>query len=146
MVLIPTKIKVQLGIEQGTVYNFSPEKGIVNHYFIVLNKNPKKDDEIYLVSFTSNKDDVLRFIEHFDFDRKTYVEIETNECPFLPRESESCINCNKTRRYDLQKLIDLIDGSDGSCYSKISNKLMVRIIEGVKASKMVPEDIKRVLC
>jgi len=146
MVLIPTKIKVQLGIEQGSVYNFSPEKGVVNHYFIVLNKNPKKDAEIYLVSFTSNKDDVLRFIEHFNFDRKTYVAIENNECPFLPRESESCINCNRTRRYDIQKLIELIDGSDGGCYSKISAKLMERIIDGVKASKLVAGDIKSVLC
>jgi hypothetical protein len=145
MIFVPNDIKIRAGIEQGSVYNFSPDKSVPNHYFIVLNKNPKKDSEIYLASFTSKKDNVIRFVNNSSCDPRTCVEVITGECPFLPRESESCVNCNQTRKYNIQKLVELVDTTNGSCYPKISESLMTRIIEGVKLSRLVASDIRTAL-
>ena len=146
MIYIPNDAKVRGGIEQGSVYNFAPNKGVANHYHIVLNKNPKKDDEVYLVSFTSSKENTLRYIKNFNFDIKTLVEIENGECSFLSKPQESCINCNFLKKYDIQKLIDLINDSNGSCnYPTIQDKLIKRIIEGVKKSTLISDEIKSFL-
>ncbi|MEK7107042.1 MAG: hypothetical protein AAB899_02545 [Patescibacteria group bacterium] len=140
---IPNEVKVKVGIEQGCVYNFSPDIAIPNHYFIVLNKAPKDDNEIYLASFTSNKEGVKRFIQHHKLDEKTYIEIKKGDCSFLATSKESCINCNQFRRYDVQKLIERIDASDGSCnYPKIPETLLKKILIGIGASKMIAKDVK----
>lgn len=146
MVFIPNEAKVKIGIRQGCVYNFSPKDGIPNHYFIVLNKEPKKDDEIYLASFTSNKKDTLNHIKHFGFDIKTFVEVKENEYLSLPKTEKTCVNCNFVRKFDLNKLIELIDISDGSCdYPVLPKSLMDKIIEGVKLSPVVGKDVKDAL-
>lgn len=134
---------MKVGIEQGCVYNFSPDTAIPNHYFIVLNKTPKDDEEIYLASFTSNKEGVLRFIEHHKLDEKTYIEVEKGDCPFLSSSKESCINCNQLRRYEIQKLIERIDASNGSCnYPKVPETLLKKILEGVGVSRMIAKAVK----
>ena len=68
MISIPPKVIVRVDIEQGVVYNFSDNKDTPNHYFVVLNKNLKEDKEIYLVSFTTKKENALRHIKHFNLD------------------------------------------------------------------------------
>jgi hypothetical protein len=143
MVFIPNEIKVRIGIRQGSIYNFSPKYGIPNHYFIVLNKEPKRDDEIYLASFTSKKNDALNHIKHYSLDIKTFIQIGEGECLFLPKPKESCINCNFVRKVDLSKLVELIDASSGCCdYPAISESLIIKIIDGVKLSPMIGKDVK----
>ncbi|MEK7586868.1 MAG: hypothetical protein AAB453_03300 [Patescibacteria group bacterium] len=131
-----------MSIEQGAVYNFSGNKTIPNHYFVVINKNPKKDREIYLVSFTTKKENAVRHIKHFQLNMKTYVEVAEGECDFLPRWKESCINSNYVRKYEIQELTEILENSNGQNYPKISDKLLKRIIEGVKASRLIGKDIK----
>lgn len=146
MIRIPNSVTVRIGIQRGSIYNFSPEKGVSNHYFVVINKDPKNEDDMFLVSFTSNKGNVLRFISQHNFDTKTCVNVEDGECAFLPTGKKSCVNCNYVRRYSMQKLIELIDESNGgSNYPKAEESLLDKIIIGVKASKMVAEDIKNSL-
>jgi hypothetical protein len=146
MIPIPNKVKVQIGIRQGSVYNFSPKDGVPNHYFIVLNKEPKTDNEIYLASFTSNKKGTLNYIKHFNLDVRTFVEIEEKNCSFLPKPKESCINCNFVRKLDLIKLVELINISNGCCdYPVIHGSLMIKIFEGIKISTMVGKDVKDAL-
>lgn len=142
MIPIPPEVIVRVGIEQGVAYNFSDNKDTPKHYFVVLNKNPKRDKEIYLVSFTTQKVNALRHIKHLKLDIRTYVEVTKNDCSFLPRWNESCVNCNYVKKYDIQELVEIIENSNGKNYSKISDNLLRRIIEGVKASRLVGRDIK----
>jgi len=138
MVLISNEVKVLAGIEQGSVYNFSPQDGIVNHYYVVLNKNPKNDDEINLAPFTTKKDNVLRFIKIKNLDEKTYVSVEKGECKFLPPRDNIGIDCNRLLYISKEKLIELINYSDGSCnYPKLNTKLFDKIKEGVMVSILV---------
>ncbi len=65
-----------------------------------------------------------------------------NDCSFLPRWNESCVNCNYFKKYDIQELVKRMEDSNGGNYPKISGKLLKRIIEGVKASRMIGKDIK----
>jgi len=143
MIFIGNNIKVKTGIEQGCIYNFSPKDGVSNHYYMVLNKNPKTDDEIYLAPFTSKKEKILKFIEYAKLDRKTFVDIPDKECTFLPRPKEGGIDCSRPIEVTLTKLIQLIDESSGSCnYPKAGQTLIQRVIDGVKLSPMVKPVIK----
>ena len=146
MIHIPNDAKVALGIRQGQVYNFSPKSGVDNHYFVVLNKNPRNDTEIYLAPFTTKKEKVLNFIEINKLGKGTCVEIKKGDCKFLPREDSTVIDCNRLVYTDLARLIELIDESSGNCnYSQIKQELMSKIIGAVKASKMVKNIIKESL-
>src|SRR3989344_4594871 len=131
MIHFPNRVKVKINIEQGCVYNFSPRDSIPNHYYIVLNKNPKESEEIYLAPFTTKKENVLKFITSRRLDKKTFVEIEEGECPFLPRRLKSGVDCNRLLPpISIEDLIMLIDKSDGDCeYPKVNDKLLNRILE-----------------
>lgn len=146
MVDIPNRIKVILGIRQGQVYNFSPKSGVSNHYYVVLNKSPKDDKEIYLAPFTTKKEKVLKFIEVARLDKKTCVEITRGDCKFLPQEDSTIIDCNRLIYTDIAQLVDLINESAGNCnYPQIKPELITRVIEAVKASKMVKNIVKDLL-
>ena len=142
---IPNDIQVKIGLECGSVYNFSPKKDIVNHYYMVVNRKPKDVEELFLVRFTSKKDVVLEFIKTHRLNEKTFVQVKKGECNALPKEEESYINCNFINKYDINTLVNLIDESNGRCYPKASNELVERIMEGLKSSRMIGKDIKEAL-
>ena len=143
---ITTTVKVKIGIEQGSVYNFAPKDVVPNHYFIVLNKNPKRDSEIHLAPFTTKRGKILNFISLQKLSTETFVEIKEDECVFLPRREESCVDCNRLIKISLENLIELIDSSNGSCnYPKVEEALLERVIKGVRASRMVSTAIKATL-
>lgn len=142
---IPNDVHVRVGLECGSVYNFSPEKEVLNHYYIVLNKKPKQNKELFLTRFTSKREVVLEFIKTRKLDIKTFVEVRKGECSALPKEDESYINCNFIHKYDIDTLVKLIDESNGTCYPKASNELIERIIEGLKSSRMIGRDVKKLL-
>ncbi len=138
MVEMSNEIKVSLGIEQGRVYNFSPKDGVVNHYYVVLNRNPQKDSEINLAPFTTKKEKVLKFIGIKKLNINTYVAIEKGECPFLPSRDNAGIDCNRLIYTTKERLIELINESNGSCdYPVLEKSLLKKVVDGVKASRMV---------
>ena len=146
MVVISNEIKVRIGIGQGSVYNFSPKDAVDNHYYVVLNKDPKKDSELNLAPFTTKRDKVLKFIELRKLNIKTYVVIEKGECPSPPLRDDTGIDCNRLIYVDKETLIELINESDGSCnYPSLNKNLLKRVIEGVKVSRMVKPTAKEAL-
>jgi len=146
MIFITNDVKVRAGIEQGCIYNFSPKDGILNHYYIILNKNPKTDKELYLIPFTTKKEKILKFIEYRKLDRKTFVDIPDKECLFLSRPKDCGLDCNRPIEVTLDKLIELIDNSNGSCnYQKAGINLIKQMIYGVGVSPMVKPVIKMLL-
>ena len=147
MIHFPNDVKIKVCIEQGSVYNFSPQEGVVNHYYVVLNKNPQKDSEIYLAPFTTKRDSVLRLIEIRGLETKTLVLVEEGECSFLRRRDETSIDCNRLMpSVSIDELVELINGSNGNCnYPKVEKTLMSRVIEGVNASRMVSDNVKKLL-
>lgn len=146
MIYVPNEVKVKIGIEQGCIYNFSPVNNVSNHYYLVLNKNPKQDSEIYLAPFTTKKEKVLKFIEFRKLDKATFVLLNEKECVFLPYKKEAGIDCNRLLHTEINTLIQLIDNSKGSCnYPKAEKTLLERVLIGVKASSMVSPNIKSFL-
>lgn len=138
MVDIPNRVKVLAAIAQGSIYNFSPKVGVSNHYYVVLNKNPKEDEEINLAVFTTKKENVLKFIEVKKLNKITYVDIIKGECSFLPIRDNMGIDCNRLVYINKERLIELIDDSNGSCnYPILEENILKKVIEGVKASNMV---------
>ncbi len=143
---MPNEIVVKVGIQQGQVYNFAPKDGVPNHYFVVLNKDPKNGDVIHLAPFTTKKANVLKFIKFLKLDAQTFVELLIGECPFLARPADSGIDCNRLISPTLDELVQLIDLSDGSVkYPTIEASLLVRVIAGVKVSRLVSQAIKDTL-
>ena len=145
MIVISNEVKIRAGIEQGCVYNFSPLVGVYNHYYVVLNKNPKSDDEIYLAPFTTKKEKVLKMIELARLDLKTCVEVTKSDCSFLLHKS-TVIDCNRVISTTVEDLIGLIEKSEGSCnYPKLSEGLLERVLNGVRVSRMVKPVVKGVV-
>lgn len=142
-ILISNQIKVSIGIKQGCLYNFSPKSGVSNHYYIVLNRNPKDNQEIHLAPFTTKKESVLKLIELKKLDRKTFVEIKKGDCNSLPQRDEMGIDCNRLIHVDIETLIELIDKSNGSCnYPDLRQDILEKVIEGVKLSRLVKPSAK----
>jgi len=146
MIFISNNAKIRIGIKQGNIYNFSPKSGVGNHYYIVLNKNPKTDEQVFFVYFTTKKQKVVDFIKIRNFDILTMVEIKKGECSFLSKRGETCVNCNYVFGCKLEELVCLVDNSNGNCgYPPVSASLLERILSGIKLSKMVSKSIKNLL-
>ena len=134
---------VRVGIQQGQIYNFSPEDEVDNHYYVVLNKNPKSDTELYLAMFTTQKDHARKLIELRRLGSNTLVEVKNGECSFLPRSLDSVINCNFVLRISIDDLILRIEQSNGTVrYPTLEEGFMNRVKEGILASRLISPVIK----
>jgi len=144
--LISNKVKVLAGIEQGSIYSFCPQNGVNRHYYVVISKNPQSHKEIYLLCFTTKKNTVLKLIESMKLSEKTYIETKTNDCPDLPRRTNTGLNCNRPICLNKEDLIILINDTNGSCnYKPLKKSTLKKVLKGVIASDMVNPLIKK-LC
>lgn len=143
---IPNDVKVALLIGQGSVYRFSPQNDVINHYYVVVNRSPKDDETLYLVYFTTKKDKISDFISTRGLHSSTMVEINHRDCPFLPNKDNGCINCNSLLEINKSELIERINESNGSCgFPKVPGTVLSRIIEGIKNSRLVKPKVKELI-
>jgi len=88
---IPLKIRIPLCIEQGAVFNFrmeidGPNRQSKNRYFVVLNRNPKTDTALVLVTSTTQVAKRKEFVQRAGITDQTIVSISPNEYPVFTRE------------------------------------------------------------
>jgi hypothetical protein len=95
-------MQVRFGIAPGAVYIIEKDGDVHEHYFVVLNLDPKSDENVVLVSATTKHENEQRYIALRQFGESTLVKINTNESTVITREST--FNCN---RYIAPTLADL---------------------------------------
>ncbi len=145
---IPPKIRIPLCIEQGCVYNFYIDFGDLkreskNRYFVVLNKNPKTDTVLVMVTCTKQIDKKKEFIKKRGISQTTLVEVKAQEhCAIIV---DSVFNCNDVLEVKMSDLIRKIEENGSMNYPKISDGILSKLIAGVKDSPMVPKTIKDII-
>src|SRR3989338_10607810 len=94
---IPVKIRIALCIEQGAVFNFhmeveGPKRQSKNRYFVVLNRNPKTDTALILVTSTTQIEKRREFVKRAGINEQTIVSVSPKE--YAVFSAESAFNFN----------------------------------------------------
>lgn len=145
---IPPKIRIPLCIEQGSVFNFHIDFGGTgreskNRYFVVLNKNPKTDTVLIMITSTSQISKKKDFIKRARISEKTIVTVSPAEyCIF---KQESAFNCNSVFEVKIDDLIRKIEENGSMNYPKISDAILAKLKIGVNESPRVSAEIKKIL-
>lgn len=145
---IPVKIRIPLCIEQGSVFNFyidfnDSKRQSKNRYFVVLNRNPKTDLALIMVTSTSQIQKRLEFIRRANISDKTIVEIKAKE--YRVFSCDCAFNCNEVFEVKMSDLIQKIEENGSMNYPKLPDNLIKRVIAGVNDSPQVSQDIKGLL-
>jgi hypothetical protein len=145
---IPSAIRIPICIEQGSVFNFLHEvQGVgrqsKNRYFVVMNRNPKTDTVLLLVTPTTQIEKKRSFVRLAGISNETIVEVTPAECQMLSHNS--AFNCNDLIEVKLSDLVAKIENNGSDHFSKIPELIMKKLIYGVKESPMVSEDHKKLL-
>lgn len=145
---IPPKIRIPLCIEQGSVFNFfidfsDSKRQSKNRYFIVLNKNPKTDTALIMVTSTRQIQKKKEFVKRAGITEKTIVEVRAKEHPMFT--SDSAFNCNEVFEVKMKDLIRKIEENGSMNYPKLNDGILKRIIVGINESPEVSQAIKNLI-
>ncbi len=145
---IPVKIRISLSVEQGSVFNFRFEpKGVgresKNRYFAVLNRNPKTDTALIMLTSTTQVAKKREFFNRAGISEKTIVIVTPSEYSVF--KTESAFNCNDIYEVKMSDLIKKIEDGGSMNYPKLSDKVLNKLIIAVNASPLVSVAIKKLL-
>jgi len=145
---IPPRVRVPLCIEQGSVFNFflevdGPGRESKNRYFVVLNRNPKTDTALILLTSTTKVAKQLEYARRSGISGDTIVLVSPDD--YLPFSDDCAFNCNDVHKVCMSDLVRKIeeDGSDN--YPKMPAGIINKLIKGVYVSPLVEQDIKKFL-
>lgn len=142
---IPPKIRIPLCVEQGSVFNFFVDFGdskrqSKNRYFVVLNRNPKTDTALIMVTSTTQIQKKREFVKRAGISDKTIVEVKTKEHYIFT--SDSAFNCNEIFEVNMSDLIRKIEENGSMNYPKLPDDILKRIIVGINESPKISQSIK----
>lgn len=142
---IPPKIRIPFCIEQGSVFNFfidfdDSKRQSKNRYFVVLNRNPKTDTALLMVTSTTQTQKRREFVRRVGISEETIVEVHEKEYSVFT--SDSAFNCNEIFEVKMDVLIRKIEENGSMNYPKLPDDILKRIISGVNESPEVSQSIK----
>ena len=142
---LPTLNVIVATIKEGSVYYFvqSHFPSSEPHYFVILNPNPMDSTSLIVVNTTSNVKGREKFVKSRKFPESTLVKVGPSDCSFLRKTS--VFDCNKPGEYTPQKLVERCKKGAFRHKDAISEKVLRQLKEGLEASPMVEERIKRIV-
>ncbi len=148
MIRISPQIRIPLCIERGSVFNFyiefdNPKRQSKNRYFVVLNRKPKDDLVLVMLTPTTKIEKTKTFVKNCEIDLKTVVEVRSGEHCIFTRGS--VFNCNDAFEVGINDLIRKIEENGSMNYPKISENILAKLIIGIKASPRVSFAVKKLL-
>jgi len=145
---IPVKIRIALCIEQGAVFNFrmevdGPKRQSKNRYFVVLNRNPKTDTALVLVTSTTQIAKRKEFVQRAGISEQTIVSVSPKEYSVFT--SESAFNCNDVIEVSMDDLIRKVEDDGSMNYPKMPDSIVAKLIIGINESPRISPAIKKLL-
>ncbi len=139
---IPPEVQLKATLRSGSVYYFIETTFASRepHYFIVLNHHPATDDVLILVCSSSQKERVKR--RRRGLPAATLVEISQAEYKDFPTAA-SIVDCNYVVQKTVSQLLAKIEQGELKFKSVMDNALVDKLRNGVLASPVVAEDIKK---
>jgi hypothetical protein len=111
-----------------------------NRYFVVLNRNPKTDTALIMVTSTTQIQKKREFVKRAGISDKTIVEIKAKEhCIFT---SDSAFNCNDIFEVNMSDLVRKIEKNGSMNYPKLPDNILKRIVAGINESPKISQSIK----
>jgi hypothetical protein len=135
-------LNLRLSLKAGSVYYFvdreitSPEP----HYFVVLNKNPIRNEILILAIVTSNIDRIRRLRLTAP---QTIVEFGRSE--YRPLTLASIVDGNDLLEKDLSDFAERWERREIKECLRVSDVLLARLLSAVLASELVTEEVKALL-
>jgi hypothetical protein len=120
-----------------------PGRQSKNRYFVVLNRNPKTDTALILVTSTTQVAKRLEFIKRAGISEKTIVFVSDREYKVFTKES--VFDCNEVIEVAMSDLIKKIEDNGSMNYPKIPDSILAKLIVGVNESPRVSEAFKKML-
>jgi len=146
---VPLKIvinNIEDSFEVSKLYLFKNkdyDKNAPKHYHISI--KVKNDNYVLLTLITSQVDKKKKF---YELSNHTLLEslilISNNDIDVLSKES--CIDCNQPIFLTTEELLAKIDGDIEFIDVKIDTNLKRKIVQAIKKSLMVRDEIKEQIC
>jgi hypothetical protein len=147
---IPAEVTVRVCIEQGSVYHYLLESinndGILykgKRFLVVLNKDPKTDMVLILVTVTKQVEHQKEYIKRIGEDPSTLVSISKVNFPRL--SVDSVVNCNDIYETSMADLINDIENGGKVFFEKLPKIVIDDLLAGVMKSNMVSLEHKELL-
>ena len=145
---IPIKVRIPLCIEQGSVFNFHMEvegtnRQSKNRYFVVLNRNPKTDMALILVTSTTQVAKRKEFVQRAGISEQTIVSVSPKEYSIFT--AESAFNCNDVIEVGMSDLIQKVEDDGSMNYPKLPDSILAKLIVGINKSPRISPAIKKLL-
>ncbi len=145
---IPLRIRIPVCIEQGSVFNFRLEvdgsgRQSKNRYFVVLNHDPKSDAVLILLTSTTQISRKKAFVQNVRISEETIVVVSPHE--YTVFACDSAFNCNDVHEVCMSDLIRKVEEGGSDVYPKMPEKIVERLIKGVRASPRIAPAVKRLL-
>ena len=125
-------------LQQGAVYYFPHPANDEAHYFILLNKNPLKEEDLYFVCAQSNIENVKRIRKNTS--PPTLVIITQGR--YAEFSKDSIIDCNSIYTNSIRQLAAHLLTRSLKFKNPIQGDLLNQIISGVKMSTLVVRKIQ----
>ncbi len=145
---IPINVRVQICIEQGSVFNFfidynDTKRQSKNRYFVVLNRNPRTDTVLIMLTSTTQIAKKREFVRKAGISEKTIVTVSPKDYGVFT--AESVFNCNDVLEISMSDLIRKIEEKGSMNYPKMSDEIITKLIYGINESPSVSTAIKKLL-
>lgn len=108
-----------------------------------MNKNPKTDTLLILVTSTTQAVKKREFVKRAGISEKTIVSVTPQEYGVF--SAESVFNCNEVFEISMNDLIRKIEDTGSMNYPKMDDGAITKIIAGIKESPSVSEINKKLL-
>lgn len=141
---IPPEVTIKASIKPGSVYYFPNEKFSSDepHYFIVINLPPIKDNDTIVLLYASSKLEKVKKRNRSN-PSQTLVTVSKNQ--YSDFTCTSIFDCNKFHIETIESLINRLSSGKLKLKSEMDIKLVKQLRQGVLASPLVPQEIKRKL-
>ena len=141
MTKLPFELEITL--RQGTVYKAQHRNlsSPLPHYLVVLNPSPTSSKILILSVFSSKVNQTK--LRRKNEPKQTIVELEPDEYSEL--SVSSVIDCNSLKELSTSELVVKYQSKQIIHCADLPNEIIKKIIEGVKASRLVSPKQKRLL-
>jgi len=120
-----------------------PNRQSKNRYFVVLNRNPKTDTALVMVTSTTQIAKRREFVQRAGISEQTIVSVSPKEYSVFT--SESAFNCNDVIEVGMEDLIRKVESNGSMDYPKIPDSILTKLIVGINESPRIAPAIKKLL-
>ncbi len=138
----PSFDPIKSSIDAGSVYYYHEESWETSkeHYFVVINIDPTKDDVIYLVCSRSNIEKIRNIRKDCP---ETLVEISPAQYPEF--KTKSIFDCNEVNSRKTSEISKKHSNGKLTIKPKLDIRIVGKLRDAVIASRLVADDIKKKL-